>query len=228
MLVIDYLGGLAEWFRYTGLFVVAFALAAIVCHFGKLMPWYFLFGKRRLSNSKSCFREWSLVAVAIAFFFLLPTGIVQAVTNQSIGRSKHSSSIEWVILLSGLNVITEFVAGVAIPGDPLANVTFKTYGYITQYQALLLISDLKLGHYMKVIVSIDLFPFTPFLWQIPPRAMFFTQLTGTIIAGVINYLTAIYLLGSIKDICTQQNPEWTCPNANTFFSASIIWGAIGE
>ncbi len=48
-------------------------------------------------------------------------------------------------------MITEFVAGVAIPGDPLANVTFKTYGYITQYQALLLISDLKLGHYMKVI-----------------------------------------------------------------------------
>ena len=74
------------------------------------------------------------MAVAIAFFFLLPTGIVQAVTNQSIG----------------LNVITEFVEGVAIPGDPLANVTFKTYGYITQYQALLLISDLKLGHYMKV------------------------------------------------------------------------------
>lgn len=47
-------------------------------------------------------------------------------------------------------MITEFVAGVAIPGDPLGNVTFKTYGYITQYQALLLISDLKLGHYMKV------------------------------------------------------------------------------
>jgi hypothetical protein len=38
-----------------------------------------------------------------------------------------------------------------MPGDPLANVTFKTYGYISQYQALLLVSDLKLGHYMKVI-----------------------------------------------------------------------------
>jgi len=28
------------------------------------------------------------VAVAISFFFLLPTGIVQAVTNQSIGKKK--------------------------------------------------------------------------------------------------------------------------------------------
>jgi hypothetical protein len=33
-----------------------------------------------------------LVAVAIAFFFLLPTGIVQAVTNQSIGNNKQISS----------------------------------------------------------------------------------------------------------------------------------------
>ncbi|UJR10190.1 hypothetical protein I4U23_014405 [Adineta vaga] len=166
-----------EWW-YTILFLIAFGLAAIVCHFGELMPWYFLF-----------------VAVAMAFFFLLPTGIVAAVTNQSIG----------------LNVITEFVAGVAIPGDPLANVTFKTYGYISQNQALLLISDLKLGHYMKI----------------PPRAMFITQLIGTIIAGVINFVTADYLLKTVPNICTPENPRWTCPGANTFFSASIIWGAIG-
>ncbi len=65
-------------------------------------------------------------------------------------------------------------------------------------------------------------------FKIPPRAMFITQLIGTIIAGVINYLTANYLLTSIPHICTQENPRWTCPNANTFFSASIIWGAIGE
>jgi hypothetical protein len=58
--------------------------------------------------------------------------------------------------------------------------------------------------------------------------MFITQLTGTIISGVINYLTADYLLSSIKNICTQENQQWTCPNANTFFSASIIWGAIGK
>ena len=50
----------------------------------------------------------------------------------------------------GLNVITEFVAGLIMPGDPIANVTFKTYAYITQNQALFFLSDLKLGHYMKV------------------------------------------------------------------------------
>ncbi|CAF5153143.1 unnamed protein product, partial [Rotaria sp. Silwood1] len=38
---------------------------------------------------------------------------------------------------------------------------------------------------------------------------------------------ANYLMNTIPNICTQENLHWTCPNANTFFSASIIWGAIG-
>lgn len=37
-----------------------------------------------------------------------------------------------------------------MPGDPIANITFKTYAYITQVQGLLFLSDLKLGQYMKV------------------------------------------------------------------------------
>jgi hypothetical protein len=53
-------------------------------------------------------------------------------------------------LILGLNVITEFIAGLIMPGDPIANVTFKTYAYITQVQGLFFLSDLKLGHYMKV------------------------------------------------------------------------------
>ncbi len=57
--------------------------------------------------------------------------------------------------------------------------------------------------------------------------MFATQLVGTIVAGVVNYLTAMYLMNNIPNICTQKNTRWTCPNANIFFSASIIWGAIG-
>lgn len=55
-------------------------------------------------------------------------------------------------------MITEFVIGVIVSGDPVTNMTFKTFGYVTQYQALLLISDLKLGHYMKLIIRITSFP----------------------------------------------------------------------
>lgn len=59
----------------------------------------------------------------------------------------------------GLNIITELVIGYIYPGRPLANVAFKTYGYISMSQALGFLRDFKLGHYMKV----------------PPRSMFVAQ-----------------------------------------------------
>jgi len=81
-----------------------------------------------------------LIAISVAAFYIIPIGMIQAITNQQIA----------------LNVITELVAGYALPGRPLANMIFKTYGYIMMAQALQFSSDMKLGHYMKV----------------PPRSMF--------------------------------------------------------
>ncbi|RUP44421.1 OPT oligopeptide transporter protein-domain-containing protein [Jimgerdemannia flammicorona] len=139
---------------------------------------------------------WGLItAVAIAVIFVLPIGIITAITNQT----------------PGLNVITELVIGFALPGHPIANVTFKTYGYISVNQALTYVSDLKLGHYTKV----------------PPRAMFWSQLIGTIIASFINLATARWLLDSVDGICTDAGFPWTCRYARTFYSASVIWGIIG-
>ncbi|OAQ25444.1 oligopeptide transporter [Linnemannia elongata AG-77] len=134
-----------------------------------------------------------LLAILLAVVFSLPVGLIQALTNQQ----------------PGLNIITEYTIGYILPGDPIANVTFKTLGYITMAQAMTFTSDLKLGHYMKV----------------PPRAMFWAQLLGTVIAGTINLVTANWLLNSQKDICTK-NEVFGCPNANTFYSASVIWGVI--
>ena len=55
-----------------------------------------------------------LLAVLIALVFLIPVGIIKAVSDTGIG----------------LNVITEFVAGLLLPGRPIANVCFKCYGYM--------------------------------------------------------------------------------------------------
>ena len=63
----------------------------------------------------------------------------------------------------GLNVITELVIGYIYPGKPLANVSFKTYGYISMVQALTFLGDFKLGHYMKI----------------PPKSMFVVQVSHT-------------------------------------------------
>ncbi|KAK6931112.1 Oligopeptide transporter, OPT superfamily [Dillenia turbinata] len=65
------------------------------------------------------------------------------------------------------------VIGYMLPGKPLANVTFKTYGYISMAQALTFLADFKLGRYMKI----------------PPKAMFLAQLAGTAIASTVSFLT---------------------------------------
>lgn len=64
----------------------------------------------------------------------------------------------------GLNVITELIIGYIYSGRPLANVVFKTYGYISAAQAIMFLQDFKLGHYMKI----------------PPKSMFVVQVISQI------------------------------------------------
>lgn len=58
-----------------------------------------------------------VVSIFIAFVYIVPTGMLQAITNQQIG----------------LNVLTELVGGYTLPGRPLALMIFKTYGYIVSF-----------------------------------------------------------------------------------------------
>ncbi|XP_011003045.1 PREDICTED: oligopeptide transporter 4 [Populus euphratica] len=143
---------------------------------------------------------WGLIfASAMAFVFTLPISIITATTNQT----------------PGLNIITEYVMGVILPGRPIANVCFKTYGYMSMAQAVSFLSDFKLGHYMKI----------------PPRSMFLVQFIGTVLAGTINLAVAWWLLNSIENICQDDllpvNSPWTCPGDRVFFDASVIWGLVG-
>ncbi|RVW72338.1 Oligopeptide transporter 4 [Vitis vinifera] len=143
---------------------------------------------------------WGLIfAAAMAFIFTLPISIITATTNQT----------------PGLNIITEYVMGVILPGRPIANVCFKTYGYMSMAQAVSFLNDFKLGHYMKI----------------PPRSMFLVQFIGTVLAGTINIAVAWWLLTTIKNICQDEllppDSPWTCPGDRVFFDASVIWGLVG-
>jgi len=112
----------------------------------------------------------------------------------------------------GLNVLTEFIIGYMLPGRPLAMMMFKNYGYLCMSQALYFAQDLKLGHYMKV----------------PPRVMFWSQLTASVWSALVQVAVMNWALGAIPDICSDdQISNYTCPNAKVFYTASIIWGAIG-
>ncbi|XP_058210957.1 oligopeptide transporter 1-like [Rhododendron vialii] len=140
-----------------------------------------------------------LLACAMALGFTLPIAVITATTNTQ----------------PGLNVITELVIGYLYPGKPLANVAFKTYGYISMVQAIYFVSDFKLGHYMKI----------------PPRSMFTAQLVGTVVASSVYFSTAWWLLTSIGNICDPSllpdGSPWTCPGDEVFYNASIIWGVVG-
>ncbi|KAL7621266.1 hypothetical protein AAE478_008583 [Parahypoxylon ruwenzoriense] len=112
----------------------------------------------------------------------------------------------------GLNVLTEYVIGYMLPGHPLAMMMFKNYGYICMAQALYFSQDLKLGHYMKV----------------PPRVMFWSQLVASVWSAVVQIAVMNWALGTIPGVCSDdQADHYTCPNGRVFFTASIIWGAIG-
>lgn len=137
-----------------------------------------------------------LLSIAMASISLLPIGIIQATTNMQ----------------AGLNVITELVIGYLLPGRPIANVIFKTYGYIGMNQGLTFLGDLKLGHYMKI----------------PPRHMFWAQFYGTIICGITNYIIMhLILTDTLHDDAANLKGPWSAPNAKTFFTASVVWGVIG-
>ncbi|KAG0691921.1 OPT oligopeptide transporter [Suillus ampliporus] len=118
----------------------------------------FVFGIIVIEVWPTQFPVWGFVlALLIAFFYIIPIGMIQAITNQQVG----------------LNVITELVVGYAIPGRPLAMMLFKTWGYITMAQALQFASDFKLGHYMKIP------PRTMFAAQVSAAAV-----AGTVQLGV--------------------------------------------
>lgn len=112
----------------------------------------------------------------------------------------------------GLNVLTEFIVGYMVPGRPLAMMMFKNYGYLCMSQALYFAQDLKLGHYMKV----------------PPRTMFASQLVASVWSAIVQIAVMNWALGSIEGVCTDhQANSYTCAGAKVFYTASIIWGAIG-
>ncbi|XP_065867602.1 sexual differentiation process protein isp4-like isoform X2 [Euphorbia lathyris] len=87
-----------------------------------------------------------LLAISLAFLFTLPIGVIQATTNQQ----------------PGLNAITELIIRYMYPGRALANVTFKTYGYISMSQAIMYVFNrililLLYYYYTRICMRLRIF-----------------------------------------------------------------------
>jgi len=140
---------------------------------------------------------WAVViAILLSFILSIPLSILQAISNQQISTQ----------------VMLELIAGYMLPGRPIANMIFKTVGYMTNYQAINFASDLKVGHYMKV----------------PPRIMFAIQFVPTVITCIWVPFIQDWMLNNVEDICTpQQKQGFICPSSTVFATASVIFGAVG-
>ncbi|GJJ75289.1 hypothetical protein EMPS_07647 [Entomortierella parvispora] len=140
-----------------------------------------------------------LLALFMGWALTLPIGVMNAITGYG----------------PGLNVITELVCGYILPGKPIANMVFKCYGYMAMYQCNQLMSDLKLGHYMKI----------------PPRAMFVGQFWGTLVGAFFNYITMILIIDSQRAALDNSKPDpnglWTGQRVQTYWGSGLIYGALG-
>lgn len=117
--------------------------ARLMSHYRQVPEWWyvviffsmFVFGIVSIEVWHTQLPVWAFIlSLIIAFVYVIPIGMIQAITNQQVG----------------LNVITELIVGYALPGKPIAMMMFKTWGYNTMAQALQFSSDFKLGHYMKI------------------------------------------------------------------------------
>lgn len=136
-----------------------------------------------------------LLAFSMALFFSVPIGIMAAIANQT----------------PGINAITEITIGYLLPGQPLANATFKAFGYTTLNMAMTFVSDMKLGHYMKV----------------PPKLLLVAQSLGIFISALTSVSTSFLMQMVIPELCMKGETNWQCPNTNTSYVTSVIWGSIG-
>ncbi|KAK0483128.1 OPT oligopeptide transporter protein-domain-containing protein [Armillaria luteobubalina] len=137
-----------------------------------------------------------LLALLLPIIYILPSGFIYAMTGQGIT----------------LNILAQIIPGTLVPGNPLANMVFKSYSVQTLTEATSFVQDLKLGHYVKV----------------PPRATFVVQLVGTLMAAFVQVGVKTWIFANVPDICSDhQKSNLTCPHNQVFYTASAVWGLIG-
>ncbi|KAK8430914.1 OPT oligopeptide transporter protein-domain-containing protein [Phyllosticta citricarpa] len=111
-----------------------------------------------------------------------------------------------------LFVLAEFIGGLFVSGNALAVNYFKGFGCITCAHALHFSHSLKLAHYVKL----------------PPRTVFAAQLVACVASTFACTAVMNFQMRGIPNVCREdQKSGFTCPNINTFFTATIIWGTIG-
>ncbi|KAJ3024500.1 UNVERIFIED_CONTAM: hypothetical protein HDU68_008107 [Siphonaria sp. JEL0065] len=95
-----------------------------------------------------------LLAAALAVACMIPIGIINAISGQKIE----------------LKAMGEIVGGFVFQGRIVSVAAFRTFSSCSLAQALLLVNDMKLAHYVKI----------------PPLSLFIAQLSGSVLGAIIS------------------------------------------
>ena len=120
--------------------IVAVVVIMIVADLSGMLEWYNV-----------------LFALSIPMIFVLPFGMVSSITGQLIQNQ-------------GVYFLMVIIVGSLWSGNQPKMMTFIAIGYTTYCQTLYLVSNLKLGHYMKI----------------PPRVLFVVQLVSCLITSAFS------------------------------------------
>ncbi|OVA19756.1 Oligopeptide transporter [Macleaya cordata] len=140
-----------------------------------------------------------LLAYLMVFILILPFGVLQATTGQTMN----------------VNEISQMIMGYVYPGKPLANLAFRAYGVSTMAHAHSFLSDFKLAHYMKIP------PKSMFFIQVIGTILS----TCTSFAAAFWLLSTVDNICDVNKLPVG-SPR-TCPDHRFYFSSNIIWGLVG-
>ncbi|ORZ33150.1 OPT oligopeptide transporter protein-domain-containing protein [Catenaria anguillulae PL171] len=165
-------------------------------------------------------------AGAIAVFQFTAMAMPWYLTLLSIGFSAIACfPIALILATTGvqlyLNVVSQFLLGLLMPGFPIVQMAFKSLAVSVGQNCMTLLGDLKLGHYMKI----------------PPRHVFITQVSASIVSAAASYGAVIFWLNDDQHrqwithdkprLSSEPGYNWMSNGNRTFYSASIVWGLIG-
>ncbi|KNE58040.1 OPT family small oligopeptide transporter [Allomyces macrogynus ATCC 38327] len=146
---------------------------------------------------------WCILAIIVSVVGTVPIAVVLATSGVALY----------------MNVISEFIIGIILPGKPVVMMAFKTLGVTVSLQCLTLLSDLKLGHYMKIA------PRHVFIAQVFSQVLAVFVCWGTMEGWIASEEHVQWILDNGKAEGT--GATWGATGFNIFYNASLIWGAIG-
>ncbi|KAI9335965.1 OPT oligopeptide transporter protein-domain-containing protein [Obelidium mucronatum] len=137
-----------------------------------------------------------ILTITMAFCFIIISGLLAGITGFS----------------PPFKTFIQLIGGFLVPGKPIANMYFTTFGANTIAEAIAMTVDLKIGQYMKV----------------PPRAVFVAQLYGGFVGALIHYVINQIVLETKHDILLDPNGDnnWSGQNIIGFNTKAITFGTL--